>query len=76
MTYLAAEAREKKKNVESGGLTHLLWKIRGTQGLDQAVEDLEGEEEGVTMRLNKLRSRMLKEEYADMDRKFARTFVF
>lgn len=76
MTFLAAEAREKRDAAKSGGLTGLMWKVRGTQGLDQEVEDLEGEEEGVTLRLNKLRSRMLKEEYADMDRKYARTFVF
>ncbi|KAH9868381.1 hypothetical protein J1614_007453 [Plenodomus biglobosus] len=76
MTYLAAEAREKRDTATSGGLTGLLWKIRGTKRLEEEVENLEGEEEGVTMRLNKLRSRMLKEEYAEMDRKYARTFVF
>jgi hypothetical protein len=53
-----------------------VWKIRGTAGLDQDVEDLEGEEDGVTLRLNKLRGKMLREEYADIDRKYARTFVF
>jgi hypothetical protein len=76
MTYLAAEAREKRDAANSGGLTGLVWKVKGTKGLDEDVENLEGEEEGVTLRLNKLRSRMLKEEYADMDRKYARTFVF
>jgi hypothetical protein len=76
MTYLAAEAKEKRDNAKSGGLTSLLWKLRGTAGLEKDAEDLEGEEEGVTLRLNKLRTRMLQEEYADMDRKFARTFVF
>ncbi|KAH8693317.1 hypothetical protein GQ44DRAFT_719690 [Phaeosphaeriaceae sp. PMI808] len=76
MTYLAAEAKEKRDSARGGGLQSLVWKIRGTQGLDADVEDLEGEEEGVTLRLNKLRSRRLKEEYADMDRKYARTFVF
>lgn len=76
MTYLAAEARQKRDDGNKGGLTRLLWKVRGTEGLEKEVEEKEGEEEGVTLRLNKLRSRMLKEEYADMDRKFARTFVF
>lgn len=76
MTYLAAEAKEKRDNAKSGGLTGLLWKLRGTEGLDKDAEDLGGEEEGVTLRLNKLRKRMLQEEYADMDRKYARTFVF
>ncbi|KAF2819936.1 hypothetical protein CC86DRAFT_374657 [Ophiobolus disseminans] len=76
MTYLAAEAKQKRDEAKSGGLTSLLWKVRGTEGLDKEVEDFEGEEEGVTLRLNKLRSRMLREEYADMDRKYARTFVF
>jgi hypothetical protein len=76
MTYLAAEAKEKRDVAKSGGLAGLVWKIRGTERLEKDVEDLEGEEDGVTLRLNKLRSRMLKEEYADMDRKYARTFVF
>jgi hypothetical protein len=76
MTYLAAEATEKRDTAHNGGLKGLLWKLRGTEGIDKDVEDLEGEEEGVTLRLNKLRSRMLKEEYAEMDRKYARTFVF
>lgn len=76
MTYLAAEAREKRDAATSGGITSLLWKIRGTKGLEEEVENLEGEEEGVTMRLNKLRSKMLTEEYAELDRKYARTFVF
>ena len=53
-----------------------MWKVKGTKDLDEKVEDLEGEEEGVILRLNKLRSKMLKEEYAEMDRKYARTFVF
>lgn len=76
MTYLAAEANEKRNVAHNGGLQGLIWKVRGTQGLDKDVEDLEGEEEGVVLRLNKLRSHMLKEEYAEMDRKYARTFVF
>jgi hypothetical protein len=76
MTYLAAEAKEKSDTAHSGGLQGLLWKLRGTESIDKDVEDLESEEEGVTLRLNKLRSRMLKEEYAEMDRKYARTFVF
>ncbi|KAF1838746.1 hypothetical protein BDW02DRAFT_564606 [Decorospora gaudefroyi] len=76
MTYLAAEAREKRDAATNGGLRSLLWKIRGTKGLEEEVESLEGEEEGVTMRLNKLRRKMLKEEYEDLDRKYARTFVF
>jgi hypothetical protein len=76
MTYLAADAKEKRDTAKKGGLTGLIWKIRGTEGLDKEAEDLEGEEDGVTLRLNKLRSRMLKEEYADMDRKYSRTFVF
>jgi hypothetical protein len=76
MTYLAAEAREKRDHAKSGGLQGLVWKVKGTKDLDEKVEDLEGEEEGVILRLNKLRSKMLKEEYAEMDRKYARTFVF
>jgi hypothetical protein len=76
MTYLAAEAREKRDQAKSGGLKGLVWKVKGTKGLDEDVENLEGEEEGVILRLNKLRSKMLKEEYDDMDRKYARTFVF
>jgi hypothetical protein len=76
MTYLAADAKEKRDATKKGGLTGLIWKIRGTEGLDKEAEDLQGEEDGVTLRLNKLRSRMLREEYADMDRKYSRTFVF
>jgi hypothetical protein len=76
MTYLAADAKEKRDSAKSGGLTGLLWKVRGTERLENEVEDLEGEEEGVTLRLNKLRSKMLKDEYADIDRKYSRTFVF
>ena len=76
MTYLAAEAREKRDAANSGGLKGLLWKVKGTQSLDEDVESLEGEEEGVTLRLNKLRSKMLRDDYAEMDRKYARTFVF
>jgi hypothetical protein len=76
MTYLAADAKEKRDATKKGGLTGLIWKIRGTEGLDKDAEDLQGEEDGVTLRLNKLRSRMLREEYADMDRKYSRTFVF
>ena len=76
MTYLAAEAREKRDSAKSGGVKNWTWKLSGTAKLDEDVENLEGEEEGVTMRLNKLRSRMMKEEYDEMDRKFGRTFVF
>lgn len=76
MTYLAAEAREKRDKAKNGGLSSLMWKVKGTKTLDEEVEKLEGEEEGVTLRLNKLRSKMLKEEYEEMDRKYARTFVF
>ncbi|KAJ4990405.1 hypothetical protein SVAN01_04067 [Stagonosporopsis vannaccii] len=76
MTYLAAEARGKRDSATSGGLTGLIWKIRGTQKFEEEVENLEGEEEGVVMRLNKLRSKMLRDEYAELDRKYARTFVF
>ncbi|KAF2642901.1 hypothetical protein P280DRAFT_467034 [Massarina eburnea CBS 473.64] len=76
MTYLAAEAREERDKAKSGGVSGLVWKVRGTQGLEKKVEELEDEEEGVTMRLNKLRRKMMTEEYEDMDRKFARTFVF
>lgn len=76
MTYLAAEARDERDKAHAGGLTGLLWKVKGTKGLEQKAEDLEDEEEGVTMRLNKLRKKMLQEEYAEMDRKYARTFVF
>ncbi|XPS94471.1 hypothetical protein M3J09_003783 [Ascochyta lentis] len=76
MTYLAAEARDKRDAATRGGLTGLIWKIRGTQKLEEDVENFEGEEEGVVMRLNKLRSKMLRDEYAELDRKYARTFVF
>ncbi|KAF2254583.1 hypothetical protein BU26DRAFT_514467 [Trematosphaeria pertusa] len=76
MTYLAAEAHEKRDAAKSRSLHGLMWKLWGTQKLDEDVQNLEGEEEGVTMRLNKLRGKMLKEEYEDMDRKYARTFVF
>ena len=76
MTYLAAEAREKRNAANGGGVTGWLWKRNRTKQLDQHVEDLEGEEEGVILRLNKLRHKMLKDEYDDMDRKYARTFVF
>lgn len=77
MTYLAADAREKRDAAQSGwGLSRLMWKAKGTQQLEERIRDLEDEEEGVTMRLNKLRGRMLKEEWEEMDRKYARTFVF
>ena len=76
MTYLAAEARNKRDAATGGGLSGLVWKMRGTQKLEEDVENLEGEEEGVVMRLNKLRSKMLRDEYAELDRKYARTFVF
>jgi hypothetical protein len=62
--------------VNGGLLTRLIWKIRGTQKLEEDVENFEGEEEGVVMRLNKLRSKMLRDEYAELDRKYSRTFVF
>lgn len=77
MTYLAAEAREKRDGAVNGGfLTRMIWKYRGIHRLEENVENFEGEEEGVVMRLNKLRSKMLRDEYAEMDRKYARTFVF
>jgi hypothetical protein len=76
MTYLAAEAKEKRDSVKNSWVQRFFWTMRGTEGLDKDVEEKEDEEDGVTMRLNKLRSRMLKEEYAEMDRKYARTFVF
>jgi hypothetical protein len=76
MTYLAAEAHDKRDAATSGGLTGLLWKLWGTKKLEEDVENFEGEEEGVVMRLNKLRSKMLRDEYAEMDRKYARIFVF
>lgn len=76
MTYLAAEARDKRHSAKAGGISNLSWKVWGTAKLDRKVEDLEDEEEGVTMRLNKLRGRMLREEYEDMDKKYAKTFVF
>lgn len=76
MTYLAAEAREKRDAAMAGGIGNLLWKISGTKSLEEEVVNLEDEEEGVTMRLNKLRGKMLKEEYAEIDRKYSRMFVF
>lgn len=76
MTYLAAEAREERDAAKSGGVTNLLWKLKGTAQLDKRVEDLEDEEEGVTLRLNKLRGRILREEYEEMDKKYSRKFVF
>jgi hypothetical protein len=80
MTYLAAEAREEQDKANNAGLLGVLKRAvgvgKGVKGLEEDVENLEGEEEGVTLRLNKLRGRMLKEEYEDMDRKYARTFVF
>ncbi|KAJ4358173.1 uncharacterized protein N0V89_002752 [Didymosphaeria variabile] len=78
MTYLAADAREKRDSVESSIMKKLWWKLwpGATQKLREDVEAKEGEEEGVVMRLNKLRGKMLKEEYEEMDRKYARTFVF
>ncbi|KAF2877008.1 hypothetical protein BDV95DRAFT_601421 [Massariosphaeria phaeospora] len=76
MTYLAAEAREQRDVAHAGGLRSLLWKLWGAGQLDEQVQNLEDEEEGVVMRLNKLRSKMIKEEYEESDRKYARTFVF
>ncbi|KAK3217274.1 hypothetical protein GRF29_1g2553879 [Pseudopithomyces chartarum] len=78
MTYLVADARQRKANVEESRLRRLWWTLwpGAIQALDKDVEDKEGEEEGVVMRLNKLRAKMLKEEYEEMDRKYARTFVF
>jgi hypothetical protein len=76
MTSLVAEAKEKRDKAKSGWITSLIWKWRGTEQLDKAIEDLDGEEEGVTMRLAKLRNRMLKDYYAEQDLKYARTFVF
>lgn len=78
MTYLAAEAREKRESVEASVMKKLWWKLwpGAIPRLCEEVEDKEGEEEGVVMRLNKLRGKMLREEYEEMDRKYARTFVF
>lgn len=76
MTYLAAEAREKRDAAKGGGFSSLMWKISGTKRLEEEVENLEDEEDGVAMRLHKLRSKMLQEEYAEMDQKYGRTFVF
>jgi len=76
MTYLAAEAREKRQAADSGLFNRILWQLWGTQKLDNDVENFEGEEEGVVMRLNKLRTKMRREEYEEMDKKYARTFVF
>ncbi|KAF2270999.1 hypothetical protein CC78DRAFT_506460 [Lojkania enalia] len=76
MTFLAAEAREKRDKATSGGLTGLLWKIWGTKELKSKVQDLEDEEEGVVERLHKLRRKMLKEEWDAEEKKYARTFVF
>ncbi|KAF2709576.1 hypothetical protein K504DRAFT_467538 [Pleomassaria siparia CBS 279.74] len=77
MTFLAAEARDKRDKANAGGVMSWIGSLWGARkGLDEKVEDLEGEEEGVVMRLNKLRGRMLREEYEDMDRKYAKTFVF
>jgi hypothetical protein len=80
MTYLAAEARERRDKANNTGLVGKLARVVGlgqsTQVLEEDVENLEGEEEGVTLRLNKVRSKMMKEEYEEMDRKYARTFVF
>ncbi|KAF1948574.1 hypothetical protein CC80DRAFT_485987 [Byssothecium circinans] len=76
MTYLAAEAREKRDAAKQGGIKGLVWKVWGTRGLEDKVEESEDEEEGVVMRLNKLRGRMLREEYEELDRRYARTFVF
>ncbi|PSN69875.1 hypothetical protein BS50DRAFT_571203 [Corynespora cassiicola Philippines] len=76
MTFMAAEAREKSDRAHAGGLSGLVWKVRGTKRLDEEAENMEDEEEGVVMRLNKLRGKMRRDEYEEMDRKYARTFVF
>ena len=77
MTYLAAEARRNRDAANASGVLNWAKGLLGwKRGLDELVERLEDEEEGVTMRLNKLRGKMLREEYEDMDRKFGRTFVF
>ncbi|KAF1975453.1 hypothetical protein BU23DRAFT_552414 [Bimuria novae-zelandiae CBS 107.79] len=78
MTYLAAEAREKRDAVQSSAVKKLWWGVwpGAMDALEKDVEDKEGEEGGVVMRLNKLRSKMLKEELREMDKKYARTFVF
>lgn len=76
MTYLAAEAREKRESTEKGVLGRLGVWVWGTEKLDARIRDLEDEEEGVTMRLNKLRGRMQREEYEELDRKYGRTFAF
>jgi hypothetical protein len=76
MTYQAAEAREQRDRAKTSGLASLKAKLWGTTDLEKRVEDLEDEEEGVVMRLNKVRGKMLREEYEEMDKKYARTFVF
>ncbi|KAF2192606.1 hypothetical protein K469DRAFT_717169 [Zopfia rhizophila CBS 207.26] len=76
MTFLSAEAKEKRASAKSGSWRNLTWKFRDTGKLDEEFENLEGEEEGVTLRLAKLRDKMLKEEYEEMDRKYSKTFVF
>jgi hypothetical protein len=76
MTYLAAEAREKRDATKASRLAGLKSKLWSTTDLDKKVEELEDEEEGVTLRLNKVRGKMLREEYEEMDKKYARTFVF
>ena len=76
MTYLAAEAREEREVAKGWGFKGLMWKLWGMGELETKIEDLEGEEEGVIMRLNKLRSRMLREEWDELDRRYNRLFAF
>lgn len=79
MTYLAAEAREERDAAKASSLLSLSGlkaKVWGTADLEKKVEDLEDEEDGVVMRLNKVRGKMLREEYAEMDKKYSKTFVF
>ncbi|ORY09245.1 hypothetical protein BCR34DRAFT_568809 [Clohesyomyces aquaticus] len=79
MMYLAAEAREQRDAVKGSSVKALVGRVGwgpGREEVEKRVEDLEGEEEGVAMRLAKLRHRIRQEEFADMDRKYARTFVF
>ncbi|KAF2110087.1 hypothetical protein BDV96DRAFT_584338 [Lophiotrema nucula] len=76
MTYLAAEAREEREVAKGWSFKGLIWKLWGTGELEKKIEDLEGEEEGVVMRLGKLRSRMLREEWDELDKRYNRIFAF
>ncbi|PVH94550.1 hypothetical protein DM02DRAFT_618530 [Periconia macrospinosa] len=78
MTYLAAQAKEDLEGVKRGwGPRALAYKLLwGTDALEARIEDLEEEEDGVAMRLHKLRVKVHREETAEHRRKYARTFVF